>query len=76
MVDDDAAFAAAATRVLRTAGLEVCPAPDYRLALAELESTRRIDLLVTDIVMPERVNGVAHGADAAAGPQGHLPHCL
>ena len=59
LVDDDAAFAAAATRVLRTAGLEVCPAPDYRLALEELESTRRIDLLVTDIVMPERVNGVA-----------------
>jgi hypothetical protein len=32
---------------------------DYRLALEDLESTRSIDLLITDIVMPERVNGVA-----------------
>jgi CheY-like chemotaxis protein len=29
------------------------------LALEELESTRHIDLLITDIVMPDRVNGVA-----------------
>ena len=60
LVDDDAAFGDAAARVLRAAGFEVCLAPDYRLALEDLESTRPINLLVTDIiVMPDRVNGVA-----------------
>jgi len=59
LVDDDPAFGAAVAGVLRAAGFEVCTAPDYRLALEELESTRPIDLLITDIVMPERVNGVA-----------------
>jgi CheY-like chemotaxis protein len=34
-------------------------APDYRLALEDLESSRTIDLLISDIVMPERVNGIA-----------------
>jgi CheY-like chemotaxis protein len=59
LVDDDLAFRAAAAGVLRTAGYEVFLAPDYRLALEELESPRPLDLLITDIVMPERVNGVA-----------------
>ena len=59
VVDDDLACGDATARVLRAAGFEVCLAPDYRLALEDLESTRPIDLLVTDIVMPERVNGVA-----------------
>ena len=34
-------------------------APDHRLALEDLESARPVDLLITDIVMPDRVNGVA-----------------
>jgi CheY-like chemotaxis protein len=59
LVDDDLAFGDAIARVLRAAGLEVFLAPDYRLALEELESNRDIDLLITDIVMPDRVNGVA-----------------
>jgi CheY-like chemotaxis protein len=59
MVDDDLVFGDAAARVLRDAGFEVFLAPDHRLALEDLESTRPIDLLITDIVMPERVNGVA-----------------
>ncbi len=44
---------------MRAAGFEVVIAPDYRLALEELESSLPIDLLITDIVMPERVNGIA-----------------
>ncbi len=36
-------------------------APDYRLALQLLESDAPIDLMVCDIVMPERVNGLALG---------------
>ena len=59
VVDDDPAFGDSTARVLRAAGFEVCLAPDYRLALEDLESTRPIDLLITDIVMPDRVNGVA-----------------
>jgi CheY-like chemotaxis protein len=59
VVDDDQVFGDAAARMLRAAGFEVFLAPDYRLALQDLESTRPIDLLITDIVMPERVNGIA-----------------
>ena len=59
MVDDDPAFGEATARVLRAAGFEVFLAADHRLALEDLESTRPIDLLITDIVMPDRVNGVA-----------------
>jgi DNA-binding NtrC family response regulator len=59
LVDDDPIFGEAAASALRTAGFEVVLAPDYRLALEDLESTRSIDLLITDIVMPNRVNGIA-----------------
>src|SRR5271165_3091759 len=59
VVDDDPAFGDATARALRAAGFEVFLAPDHRLALEDLESTRPIDLLITDIVMPDRVNGVA-----------------
>jgi len=59
MVDDDPVFGDAAARILRAAGFEVFVARDHRLALEDLESTRPIDLLITDIVMPERVNGIA-----------------
>jgi CheY-like chemotaxis protein len=59
VVDDDPAFGDCTARVLRAAGFEVFLAPDHRLALEDLESTRPIDLLITDIVMPDRVNGVA-----------------
>jgi CheY-like chemotaxis protein len=59
VVDDDLAFGDATAKMLRAAGFDVCVAPDHRLALEDLESTRRIDLLITDIVMPEHVNGVA-----------------
>ena len=59
LVDDDLAFGDAMSRVLRAARFEVFQATDHRLALEDLESTRPIDLLITDLVMPERVNGIA-----------------
>jgi CheY-like chemotaxis protein len=59
VVDDDVVFGETTARVLRTAGFEVSLAPDHRLALEDIESTRPIDLLITDIVMPDRVNGIA-----------------
>ena len=59
VVDDDQICGDAIARVLRAAGFEVSLAPDHRLALEDLESARPVDLLITDIVMPDRVNGVA-----------------
>ena len=59
LVDDDLVFGDAIAGVLLAAGFEVSLAPDHRLALEDLASTRTIDLLISDIVMPERVNGIA-----------------
>jgi CheY-like chemotaxis protein len=59
LVDDDEAFREATAGVLRAAGCIVWPAPDYRLALETLESDKPISVLLVDIVMPERVNGLA-----------------
>ncbi len=59
VVDDDDGFREAATRILRSAGHEVSPAPGYRMALEVLEGDKAIDPLILDIVMPERVNGFA-----------------
>jgi CheY-like chemotaxis protein len=61
LVDDDDVFAEAAAQILREAGYEVQVAPDYRLVLQTLESEEPVDLLVADIVMPDRVNGLALG---------------
>lgn len=59
VVDDDEAFGQASLKVLEQAGFSVHVAPDYRQALVMLEGPGPVDLLVTDIVMPERVNGLA-----------------
>jgi CheY-like chemotaxis protein len=58
LVDDDEAYRETTAAMLRTTGYTVQAAPDYRLALEILESDP-IDLLVTDVVMPDRVNGIA-----------------
>lgn len=59
LVDDDEVFREATARLLRSAGYKVQLAPDFRLALQILESNEPIDLLILDIVMPDRVNGLA-----------------
>jgi CheY-like chemotaxis protein len=59
VVDDDPGSAAAVADLLRARGYEVVVALDYQPALAELEGTGPLDVLVTDIVMPQRVNGLA-----------------
>jgi CheY-like chemotaxis protein len=61
LVDDDQVLGEALAQVLRGAGHEVQLAPDYRLALEVLESNAPVDLLICDIVMPDRVNGLALG---------------
>lgn len=60
-VDDDEAYREATAGLLRSAGYEVHTAPDYRLALQHLESDGPLDLFIVDIVMPDRVNGLALG---------------
>jgi len=61
LVEDDESWAQTVRQILQRAGYEVLLAPDYRLALEILESDRPVDLLLTDIVFPKRVNGVALG---------------
>jgi CheY-like chemotaxis protein len=61
LVDDDCVFTEAIAGILRDLGYEVRPAPDHRLALEILEGDEPLDLLITDIVMPDRVNGLALG---------------
>ena len=59
VVDDDEAFRYAATKALQNAGYIVAAASDFREALEVLDSDAPLDLLITDIVMPERVHGFA-----------------
>jgi DNA-binding NtrC family response regulator len=61
LVDDDEVFREASATLLRSSGYEVILASDHRLVLQILESDKPIDLLIADIVMPERVNGLALG---------------
>jgi CheY-like chemotaxis protein len=59
LVDDEDAFRYAVSETLKNAGHAVIVAEDYREALRRLEGDDRIDLLITDVVMPNRVNGFA-----------------
>ncbi len=59
VVEDEEAARVSTAGLLKRAGYMVLPSPDYRLALSYLESEQPIDLLLTDIVMPDRVNGLA-----------------
>jgi CheY-like chemotaxis protein len=59
LVEDDRVFLRTLELVLKDAGFDVIAVPDYIPALKHLDSCERIDLLLTDIVMPDRVNGLA-----------------
>ena len=59
VVEDDKDFAAALGQILRRAGFDVAVATDFRTALGVLEAERPVDLMLTDIVMPGSVNGIA-----------------
>lgn len=45
--------------MLKGAGFDAVEAPDFPTALTALDRTRGIDLLLTDVVMPNGVNGFA-----------------
>lgn len=59
VVDDDEGYGHVMGQVLRNAGFGVQVMAHFQPALEALESDSPIDLLLTDIVMPSRVNGVA-----------------
>lgn len=58
LVEDDASFRYSATKALSEAGFEVLTASDYLRALKTIDDDQ-VDLLLTDIVMPNGVNGFA-----------------
>jgi CheY-like chemotaxis protein len=62
LVEDDETFRYSATEHLMNAGFVVIAAADSIAALCELETTVAIDLLLTDVVMPE---GKPHGISLA-----------
>jgi DNA-binding NtrC family response regulator len=59
LVEDDQVFLRTLELVLKNAGFDVIAVSDYIPALKHLDSSERIDVLITDIVMPNRVNGLA-----------------
>lgn len=59
VVEDEAANRYGVTRALEQAGFDVRSVPDHREALYVFNSDAPLDLLVTDVVMPDRVNGFA-----------------
>ena len=59
LVEDDAFFRESSARGLRQAGYTVHIAADHRGALDILDDERPIDVLCTDVVMPNGLGGVA-----------------
>lgn len=61
VVDDEDDFLYAAEETLRHAGFQVKTAANYQKALDILGGSDDLDLLLTDIVMPNGINGFALG---------------
>ena len=74
LVDDNDAVRATAAAYLRECGLAVLEAPDSASAL-DLLADRRVEALVTDIVMPGEMDGMAL-AEAARTSWPDLPVLL
>jgi signal transduction histidine kinase/CheY-like chemotaxis protein len=69
VVEDDPSMRRMAERILRRAGYEVTTAPGGRDALRRLETGERLDLLLTDVVMPEMSGTELAGRAAALYPE-------
>lgn len=59
LVDDDETTRSAICQTLRKAGFGVTPAVGFQAALEVLETDQPVDVLVTDLVMPAGINGIA-----------------
>jgi CheY-like chemotaxis protein len=57
VVDDDADVCASTAQLLRTLGYRVLTAAEARSALGILENESDVDLLFTDVGLPDGVNG-------------------
>ena len=64
LAEDDAAVLIVATEALRILGYEVLTASNATEALAILNEGTHIDILFTDIVMPNGMNGIALAREA------------
>ena len=61
VVDDDPLFAEATGELFRSAGFQVSVATHFNPALEILEAQPPVALLITDLVMPSSINGIALG---------------
>ena len=61
LVDDDEIFSESFAAILRSAGYAVWMARDGRLAMDILEGDEPVDLLLADVALPGRVNGLVLG---------------
>ncbi len=61
VIDDQEEYRYAAEKALRDAGFEVKSVGNYQKALDILVGPEHLDLLLTDIVMPNGINGFALG---------------
>jgi CheY-like chemotaxis protein len=61
LVDDEPSSRYSAAKALVAAGYEVVAAADYIGALNEIGTASKVDLLLTDVVMPNGMNGFALG---------------
>jgi CheY-like chemotaxis protein len=59
LVDDDDVFRYACEKIIAAAGYNVVCTPDYREALPIIDDDQPLALLVTDVIMPNAVNGFA-----------------
>ena len=66
VVDDDPLICALVARVLTRAGLEVRTYADADTALAALEANGPIEMLLTDVSMPGRLDGIDLACRVAA----------
>jgi DNA-binding NtrC family response regulator len=53
LVEDDEAYRYALGKALEESGCEVVAVGDYNTALTILETDRKIDLMVTDVILPQ-----------------------
>jgi signal transduction histidine kinase/HAMP domain-containing protein len=68
-VEDDPVVRELAVRTLRTAGYEVIEADGLRQAMAAARATPRVDLVITDLIMPD-----GRGSEVAEGVRRLHPH--
>lgn len=59
VVDDDEITATSLAQCLSTAGHEAQVASSFQDALEVLEGPGPLDLLITDLIMPRQINGIA-----------------